>query len=519
MLHTSPRLLLLAALAAASACAPAQSATVAPIVHAATPRPGAITITVDVPADTPPEDAVFLQAGAGAILPMRRTGPRAWSLTVTREELAEVDGAAYDPATGVLRYAYTRGWGYLGAEASVDDHPDADWAEARRRTLRPGLRHHDTVKRCRWFPAAGQQLPRYEQPLSTWSPRVDGVTFQAGVSFPDAWNEWGRYLTASTAGAAREQLGATWALVSPRWDYRLVEPLPVLAESADGTAAAGDIALRLHLRQLKASGLRVVLAPRLCCVEPGGNRGDEWMRAWFVEYERFLTHHARIAQAERVDGLLIDWSATRVHGLPASAHGRSWYLGRWMALLKSVRQAFRGPVGCDLKADGAPDGYGLPWPWHDLRPIAGEFDFFGIANWAAVASSGATNQAEIDANTRSMFAASVDPIHRATGKPIVITAVAYGSYDGAAMHALDPEQVMARAFRPERGPAPVWDGLEQAMAVQGVMQAVSHRPHVVGVYPFLYQYVAVPLAPDYSVRGKPAERVLAHWYALAGGGG
>jgi hypothetical protein len=47
------------------------------------------------------------------------------------------------------------------------------------------------------------------------------------------------------------------------------------------------------------------------------------------------------------------------------------------------------------------------------------------------------------------------------------------------------------------------------------MQAVADRPYVVGVYPFGYQYIALPQGPDYSIRGKPAEGVFAAWNELA----
>jgi hypothetical protein len=96
-----------------------------------------------------------------------------------------------------------------------------------------------------------------------------------------------------------------------------------------------------------------------------------------------------------------------------------------------------------------------------------------------------------------------------------LSSIAYGSFDGTAVGDRDVWEVALVAFFPEADLVLVNDPVEQAMVYQGTLKAVAARPHIVGTYPFSYNYIAIPLAPDYSIRGKAAEGVLAEWYAHA----
>jgi hypothetical protein len=123
----------------------------------------------------------------------------------------------------------------------------------------------------------------------------------------------------------------------------------------------------------------------------------------------------------------------------------------------------------------------------------------------------------LTAEAEAVFRDVLDPLHGDTGLPVVLHSVAYGSYDGGANNRSDVFDIANAVYFPEALLQVESDLAEQAMIFDAVLAAVAARPYITGFYPFLYQYNALPLAPDYSVRGKPAEGVVAAWYRLAAG--
>jgi hypothetical protein len=485
-----------------------------------------MTVTVDVPLNTPGEDTVYFQSGPFVAWPMEPVDDDTWTITLREIDLVNAAygegesyrGPSFDRGANTVSYAFTRGWGYLGAEALVDEgDQDTFWAVTREVRFVPGTAHHDTVDRWRWLPPDDALLPTYDPDVKGWQPRAGGAEFQAGVFLADVWDDTMTVLTGPTNRAAKEGARATWVQLAPPWDYREVDPLPVISnQGVEVPAYADEEDLRKHIREIKASGLKVILEPQVCCnTSFEMELGEDWYREWFDQYEAFLLYHARIAADEGVDAMILDWSGGHIGALPGSPGAYPWFEERWRQLMAGARAVYRGPIGHTLLLAQPVGVHGPPWPYGELTTILDLFDYLGVSIWAGLAEGNDDSYAEIAERVESLFDADLLPVYQETGKPMILASVAYGSYDGGAQSKLGVYDVALEAYHPEQATRLVYDPIEQAMVFDAIMQAVAQRPYIVGIYPFLYQYIALPLSPDYSVRGKPAEQVIAAWYELA----
>ncbi len=337
------------------------------------------------------------------------------------------------------------------------------------------------------------------------------------MDLDDIWSDDMKPLLGSTGQVAKHVANATWVEIAPPWDYTQVEPLPILSNLNETVPAyRNEEDLRTHIRESKARGLKVLLMPQICCNAPiGQTMGEAWYRQWYDQYETFLLYHARIAAEEGVDSMSIYYAAAHVNALPGSQHAFPWFEQRWRELMAKVRAVYHGPIGYNVVLDGPVGEYGHRWPYFESKPILDLFDYIYVLVVAGLAEGDNDSQAQITARVQTLFDTDLLPIREETGKPIILGSVNYGSYDGAARSELGVFEVGLVASFPEQDNVLVYDPIEQAMVYQAIMQAVADRPYIIGVYPFGYSYLSLPLAPDYNIRGKAAEGVVAAWYAHA----
>ena len=273
--------------------------------------------------------------------------------------------------------------------------------------------------------------------------------------------------------------------------------------------------MRLHIQACKAQGLKVMLEPQVCCNSPPWEQtfGETWYQAWFDQYEAFLLYHAQIAADEGVDSIVLDWQGVNVSALPSSPNALPWFEQRWRDLMTKVRNVYGGTIGYSIHVGHAFDESYPVGSLPKLQPILDLFDFLGVAIWAGLAGSNEDTQEQINARVTTLFDSVLKPIYDDTGLPLILSSVAYGSYDGAARSKLGVYEVGLVAWFPEQDSEFVNDPIEQAVVYQAIMQAVADRPYITGVFPFGYPYLALPVSTDYGIRGKPAEQVLSAWYA------
>jgi hypothetical protein len=233
-----------------------------------------------------------------------------------------------------------------------------------------------------------------------------------------------------------------------------------------------------------------------------------WWDAWFSELARFIQFHAQIAEEEGVSAIVIflGWDITL-----ASTSAPVDNVQRWEALATAWKSHYSGPVGYEVISGGPCCPNEPVWDYVvGVERIKHVFDFLGVSIWSGIAAEADASQQTLDANAEALFANTIDPIYADSGLPIIIPSLHFASYDGGAMNT-ETEPAL-EVFFPESATDLTYDGIEQAMAMKAVLKAVSSRPHITGLYSFHYNWVATPLDPGPSVRGKPAERLLADWY-------
>ncbi|MCC6997477.1 MAG: hypothetical protein IT370_22870 [Deltaproteobacteria bacterium] len=476
--------------------------------------PELLSFEVTVPANTPPEDQVFVHSGLGG-LPMQRTGARSFRLTVTRDDLM---GHDFDGTT--VHYAYSRdGLGYYGGEFFPSDPAQIPWAGQRSAAFAgPNATVTDTVTRWRYSPADTETLPTLSASTAALAPRPAGWTFQAGIQIADYWpgtvDGPPAYVDATSQAIARTH--ATWVQVAPPWDYQQLFPRPIIKNDPALVPGYPEADLRSHVRNLKAHGFHVLFRIQVCCTSPTeaqvATASSAWFDDWFAQYDAFVLYHAQLAQQEGVEAILLDWSGNLM--LPGAPSAPVDSAARWNAVLDHARAAYTGRLGYDLLTLGGGDPSAPPWPFSSLGPLAARFDFFGIAMWGPLATTTTPTQSQLDQAVAALFAGTFASVSSATGKPVIISGLAYGSYDGAAQAAISESNPgFAAAFDREATATLPYDPLEQAMIVQAVMANIATTPAVVGLYPFHYNWVSLPKDAAFSVRGKTAESVLTQWYA------
>ncbi len=477
-----------------------------------------MTFVVEIPSNTPTEDRIFFRSGPFVAIPMEQTGPTMWAITLTEEDLKGETGPEYQGAaleSGVLHYAYEHGQGYLGGEFFPDDPVQEEWWIYRAAPFNPGAEQRDKVDRWRFSFPQGESPPSAAAALTDFVPRVAGMEFQAGIQVNDFWSIDLEPLLASTDVAIR-RTNATWIQIAPAWDYGRLDPLPTIVGDSGTVPSYDDNALRRHIGQVKVDGFSVLLRVQVCCTPaPDTTSKDQaWWDEWYAQYESFVVHHARIAAEAQVDAILLDWSGHIA--LPGAPGAPVDAAERWGRMIAAMREVYGGPLGWDLLIGGRSGDYGEPWPWPNFRTIAHLFDFLGMSLWQGLADTTTPTQEELDTVVEAAFAASLDEVYKAIPLPQVLSSIAYASYDGGAMATLNVDDVALVPFFQEGKNVLTYDAVEQAMVFQAVMKAAARRPYIVGAYTFNYSYIAMPRAPDYSIRNKPAEQVVSEWYATAG---
>jgi hypothetical protein len=408
---------------------------------------------------------------------------------------------------GEVRYRFFRN---NFGEAAQEELP-GDLEGWRMRDFSPGDTVEDTVTAWRWYPHVGEELPSPPPSLAGQkeiAPRVDGIPFQRGYLYYDFWwDSCDRFVT-PTDNSMKESNG-NWAGIWPAWNYVQKEPLPVIGYEGYGHTHDPD-ELEYHISTVQADGLNVWLAPQVCCDNPdaGGTYSSEWWEAWFQEMDEFSIFFAEAAEEHG-----LEYFSMHDEGLFWRNPGiRDIAKERYSEHIEKVREVYTGKLGMPFATGG---NYDSP---SDIFPSGGDedvfspekFDFFSVAIWTPVTDKLDPTTEELEAGFRRIFEQAIEPLYERWGKPIIIT-TSYPSVDGGASSNLawDTEEIQIWS---EYSGNYRLDLEEQAMVYEAVMRVVSDYDFVIGFYPFVYGYTDLPKSKEWTIRGKPAEDIVAGWY-------
>ncbi|MEW6569106.1 MAG: carboxypeptidase regulatory-like domain-containing protein [Chloroflexota bacterium] len=461
-----------------------------------------ITLTVTVPDNTPPQDALAVQFNAegwSEPLPMVRSGSHGWTFTLF---------GPFDTGTS-LGYRYCR-----NLRCGAADDADTSGPAIAGRPLTPDRSAQsisDAVRAWQWWGATvesiivpgGLQLrPGYE----------------AGVEFSPAYDpSWRPFLTQSLTNVAGG--GASAVVLSPAWTMRQNAPTPQIAFDPATAPFGKDLAaLVVEGRRL---GLQVDLHPRLRA-ESGdavgwwssAPRDLAWWDVWYESYRSLVLRYARLAAEAGADelilggpevspalpgGLLADGAPS---GAPADAEAR------WRALINDVSAVYRGRLAFEIELGRSL----LPLP-----PFLGEFNEIHVYWHASLGDRPDLSAAEMQIAAETRIQQALLAPAALSGRPIVLS-VEYLSLDGGATACPPAPDGSCR-------PAEVFDAgavvdpelpvdlREQAEAFNAVLSAAHPHPEITGFYARGYNPAVALQDKSASVNGKPAQDVLWYWYS------
>jgi arabinogalactan endo-1,4-beta-galactosidase len=245
-----------------------------------------------------------------------------------------------------------------------------------------------------------------------------------------------------------------------------------------------DEALTRSTRQAHALGMRVMLKPHIW-IHGGAWIGEQslpdaaaWGR-WFDSYRAFIVHYAKLAEAEKMDSLVL---GTELKG--ASSRERA----RWEAIIKEVRAAYHGTLV-----------YAANWN-EDAVVFWDLVDVVGIQAYEPPVTKKDATLDELRAGWKRL-GARLEALSKRTGRPIVVTELGYRA---------TPNAAIAPHTWPESERNARYDGEHQAHCFRAALEALTTAPWCRGVYIWKwFSDSADEQGPtDFSPAGKPAEKVL-----------
>jgi len=252
---------------------------------------------------------------------------------------------------------------------------------------------------------------------------------------------------------------------------------------APGKLTISDAVLAALIRHAHRRGLAVLLFPilHLEVLQMGHWRGTLQPRhrnRWWLSYERFILHYARIARRHKVAALLVG----------SELGTTELWRARWYHLVGRVRRVYSGKLV-----------YRANWDHFDKVSFWRRIDYLGVTGYFELSRNANAGVAELSAAWRRARAAllAFAAKHK---KPLWITEVGYPSVDGAATQPWN----YAR-------PGKV-DVEEQRRCYAAFVTAWSNTPGLAGVFFWNWNGAGGKRDRSYTPRGKPAEAILRRWF-------
>ncbi|MBI1909406.1 MAG: hypothetical protein HYS22_04475 [Deltaproteobacteria bacterium] len=244
-----------------------------------------------------------------------------------------------------------------------------------------------------------------------------------------------------------------------------------------------DERLRQTIRQAHAAGLKVFLFPilRLEHREPKQWRGTlkpADKERWFENYRRFILHYAKLASEGKVELFSVGSEL-------CSLEGEQTF---WLKLIGEVRSRYSGKLI-----------YSANWDHYEPVKFWSALDYLGLTGYYELSAVKNPTLAGLVGRWKEIQR-SLENWQKKQGKKIIFTEIGYPSIDGTSIYPWDYTRTDAI------------DVEEQALCYEAFFQAWHNYPTFGGVY-FWNWYGAGGLQdPNYTPKGKPAEKILKKWY-------
>ena len=466
-------------------------------------RPGDSTITFEAltPGTMPATDVVSLQFRTGAWqppLPMWRVSANDWRFVLYNA--ANFSGSAF--------YRYCRNYACGRADDAATAGPGAAGRVVTTALFSQFLR--DGISSWRWLDGSSS----YPSVLPTINARAG---FWAGFDLADDWQPNALPLYAQAFDSMRAD-GAGWVNFTLRLKANALQPAPLynldpaLAPLPDHWRAVVDMAHN--------AGLRVSLHPVTCHYTPYGvcedwsgiNFSAGFWDAWFAAYERAILSQAALARDTGTDQLVVGDFKLRP-SFPGEPEAPPDAEARWREVIARVRAIYPGSLAFELLLGDS--------IWPSPPPFLDAVDTVRVWWWSPLATSSRPAIADMTVAAAAILDNQIFPLQQRFNRAVQLS-LAYGSVDGAATECLRRPDGQCHSFEdfgpgaPDVAQYPL-DLPEQADIYQAIMLAVNDRPWLSGVSSYGFDPQAILRDKSLSVRGKPAESVLAAWFTKLAG--
>jgi endonuclease YncB( thermonuclease family) len=235
-------------------------------------------------------------------------------------------------------------------------------------------------------------------------------------------------------------------------------------------------------------GIRLMLLPIVLVRDcpPEDWRGtfvpkDE--EAFWLDYDRFLSHYADICQKHGVEVLSIGSEFCKLEEHPR-------FTEAWRRIIGNLRGRYAGWLT-----------YSVNWDHVDVPQFWDALDFVGMTGYFSVTDKNDPTLEELVEGWRKIRRDKVEPHQKRIGKPMLFTEIGYPSIDGANK---DPWDYITNKDQ--------LDLEEQADATRAFVLAWKGADFLLGAYLFDFFENGGPEDTSYSPRGKPVLEVWKEWF-------
>jgi len=330
-----------------------------------------------------------------------------------------------------------------------------------------------------------------------------------GVSTFAYWDRSGLYTyVPERIDAFANTDNAGWVEFSPYW-WMTTKTSNEVHPLGDGCAGCPGFTIRdsdlvTLIEMFHESGLKVFLRPTLefegWTEWRGGLQPTNW-QAWFDSYMQFILHYAEIAERTGVEMMTVGVELKNSNG----------FTSNWRTVIQQVRTVYHGLLtysDSELLA-----GLSRIEFWDDL-------DLIGCSGYTPITGSGSywdTGMVPTDDPPFTAFVSSIErayaehvlPVHERYDMPVVVAEAGCGNYDGANQCPWCWESIADSSQ----------DNNEQVMYFEVLLQVLSAKDWIEGVFPFVWAFKADynwqredwPISHD--LRLGPVADLVRIWYS------
>lgn len=311
--------------------------------------------------------------------------------------------------------------------------------------------------------------------------------FQRGVSYA-SWNK-GSYASKESDASLEylQKLGVQWVAFITTWYQEKKNSTDIYA---DKDRSHTDDELVHAIKKIKSLGMHVMLKPHVDVLD-GAWRGDidflddKDKEKWFLSYEKFILHFARLAEKENVEMLC---AGTELEKMTGDFEN----VARWESVIHKIKKVYHGKLA-----------YAANWTEYEKVSFWSLLDFAGIDGYFPLSATKNAGEEQL-MSSFSRILNRIGKWQKKINKPVLFTEIGYRSMDGASVMPWD-WQVKGGA-----------DMEEQAALYKAALDGAFKKSWMQGVYFWSfspYDMATKENDTGYTFYGKPAEKILRQYYS------